>query len=153
MVLAKTFRDKSEGSDKLHDALISFGKSSGLFKDVEVKRKGHKESDPFQIGIKTIGPPFNLVDVGYGVSQVLPILVDAVQYPERSSFLLQQPEVHLHPKAQAELASFLAVLAMKQGKRFVIETHSDYLIDRIRMDIREKKGISREDVAILYFER
>ncbi|MBI3895342.1 MAG: DUF3696 domain-containing protein [Acidobacteria bacterium] len=153
MVLAKTFLDKSEGSERLRDALVSFGKSSGLFKDVEVKRKGRKESDPFQIGIKTIGPAVNLVDVGYGVSQVLPIIVDVFQYPEASSFLLQQPEVHLHPKAQAELASFLASLAKTQGKRFVIETHSDYLIDRIRMDIRDKKGISRDDVAILYFER
>ena len=153
MVLAKTFLDKSESSGKLRTALVSFGRSSGLFNKVEVKRKGRKESDPFQIGIKTIGPAVNLVDVGYGVSQVLPIIVDVFQYPEASSFLLQQPEVHLHPKAQAELASFLASLAKTQGKRFVIETHSDYLIDRIRMDIRDKKGVSREDVAILYFER
>jgi len=154
MVLAKTFLDKSAASNKLRSALIAFGKTSGLFKDVEVIRKGRKESDPFQIGIKTTGPVFNLVDVGYGVSQVLPILVDAVQAPARSSFLLQQPEVHLHPKAQAELASFLTVLAKTQNKRFVIETHSDYLIDRIRMDIREKKGgIRPEDVGILYFER
>jgi predicted ATPase len=91
----------------LKSALKEFGSRSGLFEQIEVIRKGNKESDPFQIGVKSGGPTFNLVDVGYGVSQVLPILVDTL---ERSTgdevFLLQQPEVHLHPRAQAELGSF-----------------------------------------------
>ncbi len=153
MVLAKSLLEKSNGSSKLKDALTSFGQSSGLFNSLEVIRKGYKESDPFQIGVKTMGPTFNLVDVGYGVSQVLPIVVDVMQNPNDSTFLLQQPEVHLHPKAQAELGSFLAALAKEQNKRFIIETHSDYLIDRIRMDIRDKKYISPDDVVILYFEK
>ena len=104
-----------------------------------MKRKGQKESDPFQIEIKSSSRAFNLVDVGYGVSQVLPIVVDVLQEPKDTTFLLQQPEVHLHPKAQAELGSFLATLGKEQHKRFVIETHSDYLIDRIRMDVRDSK--------------
>lgn len=153
MLLAKTLLDKSNGSDNLRRSLKAFGEASGLFVNVEVKRKGTKDSDPFQIGVKVTGQSFNLLDVGYGVSQVLPILVDVVVNPKRSCFLLQQPEVHLHPKAQAELGSFLAALAKTQDKRFIIETHSDYLIDRIRMDIRDKKQIRSDDVAILYFER
>lgn len=153
MVLAKTLSGKSKESEGLRQALRAFGEASGLFKSVEVKRKGKKDSDPFQIGIKTMGQSFNLVDVGYGVSQVLPIIVDVILNPKGSSFLLQQPEVHLHPKAQAELGSFLASLAKEQNKQFLIETHSDYLIDRIRMDIRDKKQITADDVAILYFER
>jgi hypothetical protein len=153
MVLSKMFLDRSKQSEQLQQSLKAFGEASGLFRGVEVKRKGNKESDPFQIGIKVTGQSFNLVDVGYGVSQVLPILVDVVLNARRSSFLLQQPEVHLHPKAQAELGSFLASLAKSQHKRFIIETHSDYLIDRIRMDIRDKNHISRDDVAILYFEK
>src|SRR5881396_1662040 len=76
---------------------------------------------------------FNLVDVGYGVSQALPILVDTLQRPAADEvFLLQQPEVHLHPRAQAELGSFFVSQAGKK-RRFVIETHSDYLVDRVRM--------------------
>lgn len=153
MVLAKEYLKKSQAGDQLRQSLRVFGEVSGLFKAVEVKRKGSKESDPFQIGVKITGTTFNLVDVGYGVSQVLPILVDVVLNPRRSSFLLQQPEVHLHPKAQAELGSFLASLAKRQNKTFIIETHSDYLIDRIRMDVRDKKSIDRDDVAILYFEK
>jgi hypothetical protein len=153
MVLARTFLEEPEKRNRLLESLNSFGQASGLFNSVEVKRKGQKESDPFQIGIKTTGPVVNLVDVGYGVSQVLPIIVDAVQNPNDTTFLLQQPEVHLHPRAQAELGSFLATLAKQQNKRFIVETHSDYLIDRIRMDIRDKKYLNPDDVVILYFEK
>jgi hypothetical protein len=153
MVLARIFLEESERRNRLLESLNSFGQASGLFNSVEVKRKGQEKSDPFQIGIKTTGPVVNLVDVGYGVSQVLPIIVDAVQNPEDTTFLLQQPEVHLHPRAQAELGTFLATLAKQQNKRFIVETHSDYLIDRIRMDIRDKKYLNPDDVVILYFEK
>ncbi len=152
MVLAKFLFGQSNNS-QLQQALTSFGQASGLFNSLEIKRKGHQDSDPFQISIRSNGPPFNLVDVGYGVSQVLPILVDIVQSPQNSTFLLQQPEVHLHPQAQAELGSFLAIWAKEHNKRFIIETHSDYLVDRIRMDVRDKKSISCDQICILYFEK
>lgn len=153
MILAKTSSSDPKGWSQLRQSLDEFGKTSGLFSDVEIRRMGQKESDPFQVQVKISGPPFNLVDVGYGVSQVLPIVVDALRGQPGSTFLLQQPEVHLHPKAQAELGSFLALLAKQQHKRFLIETHSDYLVDRIRMDVRDKEYLSPNDVSILYFER
>ena len=152
MVLAKYLQKKFSEDSSLKDSLTSFGKTSGLFNSLEVKRKGNKESDPFQIVVKTFGQTFNLVDVGYGISQVLPIVVDVLQNRSDSTFLLQQPEVHLHPKAQAELGSFLISLAKERKQRFIIETHSDYLIDRIRMDVRDN-NIQAEDVVILYFEK
>jgi len=138
---------------KLRNSLDSFGKASGLFDDVSVRRMGHKEDDPFQIRVKISGPPFNLVFIGYGVSQVLPIVVDSLQEPSGTTFLLQQPEVHLHPKAQAELGSFLASAAKAGNKRFIIETHSDYLIDRIRMDVRDHEYLTEDDVVVLFFDR
>src|SRR5262249_27011022 len=110
MLLARLSRSSTNDDwTRLSESLSSFGESSGLFDDIEVIRKGKKESDPFQIGVKTGGPTVNLMDVGYGVSQVLPILVDTLQSPNRTRvFLLQQPEVHLHPRAQAELGTFFA---------------------------------------------
>ena len=66
--------------------------------------------------------------------------------------LLQQPEVHLHPKAQAALGSLFIDLVSKNNKTIFVETHSDYLIDRIRTDIANKK-IDPSIVSILYFER
>ena len=156
MLLAKIHTSDPEEWERLRKALVSFGQTSGLFTNLEVKRMGRKESDPFQIRVKLSGPAFNLVDVGYGVSQVLPIIVDVLQSdraPRQTTFLLQQPEVHLHPRAQAELGSFLALLARSHGKRFIIETHSDFLIDRVRAEIRNNRGLSPEDVLFLFFSR
>ena len=136
----------------MREALQEFGSRSGLFEGIEIVDKGKKESDPFQVGVKSGGPTFNLIDVGYGVSQALPILVDTLQRASAfETFLLQQPEVHLHPKAQAELGSFFAKQADKR-RRFIIETHSDCLVDRIRMEVRRKQ-LKPEDVSLLYFER
>lgn len=149
-------RLSAEGTTAWRDlvqALERFGKASGLFSGIEVRRMGRKESDPFQIQVNASGRPFNLMDVGYGVSQILPIIVDLVRAPAGQTFLLQQPEVHLHPRAQAELGSFLASLVTAQKKRFLVETHSDYLVDRLRMDVRDKRGLKPEQVLILYFER
>jgi AAA domain, putative AbiEii toxin, Type IV TA system len=153
MILAKSFTSDPRKSAQLRSAIDAFGQASGLFTDIDIRRIGRKEGDPFQVQVKIAGSGINLVDVGYGVSQVLPIIVDAIREPPGSTFLLQQPEVHLHPRAQAELGSFLAALAKQQQKRFVVETHSDYLVDRIRMDIRDGKHLKPDDVAVLYFER
>ena len=68
-------------------------------------------------------------------------------------FLLQQPEVHLHPSAQAALGTLFCSLATT-GKQLIVETHSDHLIDRVRMSVRDGvSGLKPEDVSLLYFER
>ncbi|MBI3167736.1 MAG: AAA family ATPase [Chloroflexi bacterium] len=152
-LLAKISSTDEKAWKRLRDSLNEFGRESGLFDDVEVRKMGQKQGDPFQVTIKLAGPHFNLAYVGYGVSQILPILVDTLQASENSTFLLQQPEVHLHPKAQAELGSFLSSIAKIKKNIFIIETHSDYLFDRIKMDIRDGKYITADDVSVLYFER
>jgi hypothetical protein len=152
MLLARLSRAGANGQwTGLASALNKFGSQAGLFDRIEVIRKGKSESDPFQIGVKTGGPTFNLIDVGYGVSQSLPILVETVLQSENVTFLLQQPEVHLHPRAQAELGSFFAQQVGRKH-RFVIETHSDHLIDRVRMEVR-RGTLKPEQVSLLYFER
>ena len=158
--------NRTEKSDwaSLHDSLVDFGRGSGLFSDIKVKRHGKQMSDPFQLQVKVrSGPNANIMDVGYGVSQSLPILVDVMAAGEldgggrrnraaaRRTFLLQQPEVHLHPRGQAALASLFVEAFRKSGNRFLIETHSDYIIDRVRISVR--KGLLKpDDVSILYFE-
>ncbi len=144
----------------LKEQLIEFGKSSGLFQNIEIKRLGRALGSPFQLQFKVRGPKVNFIDVGYGVSQILPILVQVLnpnisqrsRRPRLSNFtLLQQPEVHLHPRAQAEFSSLLAKLANQGNQSFIVETHSDYMIDRARIEIR-KGNIKPEDVSLIYFE-
>jgi AAA ATPase domain len=153
MVLAKMFFEDKEKWQDLKGSLERFGRASNLFSSVEIKPLGKHESDPFQIRVRIDGPSTNLIDVGYGVSQVLPLLVDSILAREDQLYLLQQPEVHLHPKGQAELGTFLAQIIRRRKTRFIVETHSDYLIDRVRMDVRDAKGLKPSDVAILFFER
>ncbi len=154
MLLARIIRDKPEVWARLQKALCAFASECGLFASLGVRRLGKTASDPFRIMVKIAGPGRNLVDVGYGVSQVLPILSDILMGNPGQIFLLQQPEVHLHPRAQAELGTFLGQAAAKEDKRFLVETHSDYLVDRIRLDVRDKRsGLTPGQVLILYFER
>ena len=136
---------KSNDWEVLKRRLEEFGESSGLFQRIDVNNLGRSMGAPFQLKVKVRGPNSNIVDVGYGVSQVLPILVHILNLPfgslragrlsELAFSLLQQPEVHLHPKAQAELSSLLAQLARVGNQSFIVETHSDYMVDRARIEI------------------
>ena len=140
------------------ERLESFGVRSGLFDKFEVVRHGSDLSSSFQLRIgKCDGNREvlfrNLVDVGYGISQALPVIVELLRPNGAAQLLLQQPEVHLHPSAQAELGSLFCEIAA-QGRQLIVETHSDHLIDRVRMDVRDgKSDLKPEDVRILYFER
>lgn len=152
VMLARIWQDEKEPQKgQLFEALNAFGKSASLFKHIGVRRLGKGPTDPFQILVTTAGPPANLSDVGYGVSQALPLAVQSV-ITKRSRLLIQQPEVHLHPRGQAELGSFFARLVARGRKEFVIETHSDYLLDRIRVEVG-KGTLPPKDVLILFFEK
>lgn len=153
MILAKSYFGSNGRWKTLKRGLDRFGSLSGLFEELRIKTLGKTESDPFQIKVKIAGPAANLIDVGYGVSQILPIVVHSIQADRRETLLLQQPEVHLHPRAQAAFVSFVGQLAKRPGKTFIIETHSDYIIDRLRMDVRDGKSVRPEDVSILFFDR
>ena len=151
--LARLWQEEND-SERAHlaNALSEFGKSATLFKKIGVRRLGPKPSDPFQILVTTEGPPVNLLDVGYGVSQALPLIVESVLATKGRRLLLQQPEVHLHPRGQAALGSFFAHLVSKERKQFVIETHSDYILDRIRTEVGQG-NLNPEDLSILFFEK
>ncbi len=137
---------------RIVEALNEFGEMSGLYEKITARHLGRKPTDPFQIMVETGGAPANLPDVGYGVSQTLPIIVQSALAAERGMLLLQQPEVHLHPRAQAALGSFFAHLVAKEKKELVIETHSDYLLDRIRLEVA-RRTLRASDVLILFFEK
>ena len=159
MYLAHLLRSNKEKWKCLKSSIDSFGRSAGLFDEIEVRQLGPGDGDPFQIRIRRYGPEgekgplHNVVDVGYGVSQIIPVVTELLRPDAAKIFLLQQPEVHLHPSAQAALGSLFCETAAA-GRQIIVETHSDHLIDRARMDIRDGKSrLKPEDVSILYFER
>lgn len=151
--IAKLYRSKDERAwQSLKDSIDSFGRSSGMFSEINVKSYGETKDDPFQINFSLQGPELNLVDIGYGTSQILPIIFMISHQSHNEMFLIQQPEVHLHPRAQASLGELFVDTYKTNNKKFVIETHSDFIIDRVRLAIKKKK-INPKDVSLLFFER
>jgi len=159
--LANLSRRNADEWQLLKTGLEHFGAVSELFDEIQVRSFGRSDGDPFQIQVRKHsgpksrqrkGPWRNLIDVGYGVSQALPVLTELLRPDGPTMFLLQQPEVHLHPQAQAALGTLFCNVAAG-GRQLIIETHSDYIIDRVRMDVRDgTTGLKPEDVSILYFE-
>lgn len=90
-------------------------------------------------------------DVGKGVSQVLPILV-ASAIEEYEIILIEQPEIHLHPKLQADVIEVISDSAIKRNNRFIIETHSENLLLRLQKKVR-KNELEPNDINIYYFEK
>lgn len=92
-----------------------------------------------------------LADVGFGISQFLPIIVADLQLGADSTLFLAQPEIHLHPSVQAALGDYLVKQVNKKAKRYIVETHSEYLLNRIRLAV-VKGHLKPSDLSIYYFE-
>ena len=132
--------------------LEKFGRDSEMFSRINVNKYQKSGSSPFHINVTRKKIKSNIVDVGYGVSQALPILTDLILNSNKSGFLFQQPEVHLHPQAQAALGGFFVdYLKDNTDSTIVAETHSDYMIDRVRICV-QKDQIDPKNVLILYFD-
>ena len=88
-------------------------------------------------------------NVGFGLTQLLPIIVSLLSAKRGSLILIENPEIHLHPRAQQEIGSFIALVA-SSGVQVIVETHSDHVLNGIRLSV--KKGvIQNQDIAIHFF--
>lgn len=134
-------------------------KDLGVISSFGVKpvAKGRKE---FEVLLKThaSAPEVKLTDVGFGISQVLPALVEAFYAPRNSMVWMEQPEIHLHPQVQAELADVFisAVQAREDGKprnvQLIVESHSEHFLTRLQRRVAEGV-ISLSDVAVYFCKR
>jgi predicted ATPase len=90
------------------------------------------------------------VHVGFGLTQVLPIIVAALAAKEGELLLIENPEVHLHPRGQVEMGVFLAQVSAA-GVQVILETHSDHILNGIRKAVRAGQ-VNHEDVALHFFQ-
>lgn len=147
--IAELLKSDSKLSAQINKWMRNFGLN---IKVTEFRDVIHK------IKVRQNSLSLDLPDVGFGVSQVLPILIDGVLSGNNTTTIMEQPEIHLHPKMQAELADFFIEVVnhanhdnKQPGRRYVIETHSEYILKRIRRRIAEGV-ISPDDVAIYFIE-
>lgn len=103
------------------------------------------------VKVKKNGVDTSLSDVGFGVSQFLPIIVADLQLPQSSTLFVAQPEIHLHPSVQSSFGDYLTKQIKENSKNYVIETHSEYLLNRIRLAI-VKGEISEDDVKVIFVD-
>jgi len=100
---------------------------------------------------------FTPLNVGFGVSYTLSIIVQLLysilllkNHSMKTVLLIENPEAHLHPKGQTKIAEFIAKIA-NYGVQVIVETHSDYILDGLRLSVKEDGKINHEDTKLYYF--
>ena len=133
--------------DAVNDAFLQLG----MFQPLEI---ASERSIMYQIFVPVdSGQNSNAVtiaDVGFGVSQLLPILVLGLRPAETPLLIFEQPEIHLHPKLQGNLADFFLTLSA-QDRRIIVETHSDHFINRLRRRIAEDPTDELRNMVTILF--
>lgn len=124
----------------------------GLVTEFSVERASEgSELYRVKVQLKRTSTPVDLVDVGFGVSQLLPLLVLLAYVPEGSTLLLEQPEMHLHPRIQSKLADVLIDLTKTRKLQIILESHSEHLLMRMQRRIAEQ-AIPHGHVALYFCE-
>lgn len=94
----------------------------------------------------------NILDVGIGTSQLLPLIIESVNSNDNSFIIVEEPETHIHPKAQAKLSDLFVSCAQNDNKTFIIETHSIFLITQLQILVASKE-IDASDVKVYFFDQ
>lgn len=124
-------------------------------------RRISKSAKLFEIRVRDTdsGRWANFADVGFGIGQAFPVFVEGLRTPEGGTFLIQEPEIHLHPDAQLAMGDFLVSL-VRGGRRVIAETHSEHLLLRIRREVlksttngRSRRAIKPKDISIIHVDK
>nr|MBP6120631.1 DUF3696 domain-containing protein [Giesbergeria sp.] len=122
----------------------------GMADQIGVRQVGR--SSRYEVVVHKDGVVANLRDVGVGVAQVLPVLAMAFWAPPGSTVLVEEPEIHLHPLAQAVLAEMFSQVSQQRQVQFIVETHSEHLFRRMQTLMAQRKT-SPEQCQMLFVER
>ena len=133
----------------LEAAVVDWLQYLGVASSVKSQDQG-KLGHELKVGLSGSDNTHDLTHVGVGVSQVLPILVICLLADTDSTLVFEQPELHLHPKVQTLLGDFFLSMTLC-NKQCIVETHSEYLIDRLRFRIAANPGNELNNKSKIYF--
>ena len=122
----------------------------GVADELRLERQGN--SRHYELIVVRGKQHANIMDVGFGVSQVLPMLVLAHVVPRGTVIIAEQPEIHLHPRAQVGLAELIAEVAKERQVQFLVETHSEHLFRRLQTLIAEE-SLRAEDCRLYFIDK
>jgi predicted ATPase len=134
---------------RLQDAVNEWMASMQLLSSVHAEERG-KLGYELHLSVEGVRRDLDLTTVGVGVSQALPVVVLGLITPPGSLLLFEQPELHLHPDVQASLGDFFLALA-RSGRQLVVETHSEYLVNRLRRRAATDPSLGAERLTRLFF--
>lgn len=134
---------------EMGEAAIKWLKYIGVTEEITAEQKG-KLGYEVKVRPSNSTKSHDLTHVGVGISQILPIVVMSLLAKPGDIIVFEQPELHLHPKMQARLADFFVSLSM-YGVQVIIETHSEYLVDRYRLRIAKSESQDFDKKIIIYF--
>ena len=130
------------------------GKISGMLKRVTGVGLRADKVPPQSVKVNSVTPsgPVNIVSEGFGTNSLIMLLLQLTTAERGATVMIEEPEIHLHPKAQAELASVLAEVALEEGKQVIMTTHSEHITGRLLTLVAEGT-LTPDDVAIYAFEK
>ena len=138
-------------NESLQEDVVNWLKQLGLVDDFSIKSTDAIERF-YEVIVKIGDAESALMDVGFGVSQVLPVIAMLLSAPTGSIVLLEQPELHLHPNAQSALADLMLHAAEKRGLQLIVESHSEHLLRRLQRRIAEaEQAFARPENIKMYF--
>jgi len=155
----KLNRGKRKKIQRFDAFIAAWLKDLGVIENFSVKpvAEGRKEYEVL-IRTHTGMPEVKLTDVGFGISQVLPALVQAFYAPPNAVVWMEQPEIHLHPSVQANLAdAFISAVqayenSVPRNVQLIIESHSEHFLNRLQRRVAEGL-VSPDEVAIYFVNR
>ena len=137
--------------EKVREWLKNFGISLDFDLEELMGKSGGSNIYKMMLSDPNTKTEVSLVDVGFGASQIFPIIVEGFNAPENALLMIEEPEIHLHPRAQGTMGDLLVDISKSNEKKLIIETHCDLLIRRVCKNILQG-NIDRTDVIIYYFE-
>lgn len=143
---------KNKKSETIIKTLNDFGKESSLFEGIEVEQLSDSSSSPFSLDMKYGKIKVNISNVGFGVSQVMPLVVEMLRR-KKTMIAIPQPEVHLHPKAQCAFGTLVFRNWQDNNNQYLLETHSEYMINRFRYEMLNSEKAPKGKAQVLFFER
>lgn len=162
MILRQAQQDKNPLLNKVSEWFLKSMGVSITIEDIE-------NSNLYKLMVTNNGVNHNIIDVGYGIAQVLPIVTqiyynnnsederkrNLYRFDKRKVFIIEQPELHLHPAAQASLADLFVEKIVKDNEtKFIIETHSEHFIRKLQVLVADPRvKISQDDIGIYYVDK
>lgn len=152
VVRSKTRPGAPAEEKRLVDAVLDWFREFGIASTLHVtkpKRVIYQVELDSSPGSETL---VTIADAGFGVSQLLPVLVAGLRSAEGTTLMFEQPEIHLHPRLQSKLADFFLCM-VELGKRVVVETHSEHLVNSLRLRTAQDLSSSlQEHISILFVQ-